>query len=87
MFYIAPLSYPFIRQDSYVHVESVFGKDLRKDWGRYVNHFFLDEQDQEVASLFPPQPQPIVEFLFWIETNPDLTFHIFEFVEVCSSVH
>lgn len=62
-----------IRLQNYMYVESISGQKLYKNWSKYSNLFFLDNISTEDTI-----PYPVVEYLYWIERNPEANFDIFE---------
>lgn len=67
---------------AYAPRDMLTGKDLRKNWGKYVDHFFLDETDPEGAV-----PWSMEDSLYYIEQHPDLLFTVYEYSPVSLPVH
>lgn len=62
-----------IKLQNYTYLKSISGQELHKDWPKYSNLFFLDS-----VSTGDSVPYPVVEYLYWIERNPEADFDIFE---------
>jgi hypothetical protein len=62
-----------VEEKNFMFVCFMTGKQLKSEWNEYINHYFLDDSDDDSQV-----PWPIEYFLYWIERNPELTFAVYE---------
>lgn len=72
----------YLSVTSFNVVKTISGYDLKKYWNRYIDYWFLDEEDDESQ-----HPFPVSEFLFYIESNPKLVYTLFEIAHDIIYVH